>query len=238
MNEENEIKKINVPEYKLPVTPFRPSDFDRETEARLTRISSELKEGFQFISKHPKSVTFFGSARFDENNEHYIKARRLAGKLSAEGFAVATGGGPGIMEAANRGAKETEGNEHSLGMCIQLPHEQATNPYVTSDTNFHYFFTRKVIMSFAAEAYIYFPGGFGTLDEFFEILTLIQTKKIPPTPLILVGEDYWRPLQNWIQKNLYEGHKAIHQEDMNLYTITEDEDRIIDIVKNAPLRDE
>ena len=238
MNEEQIKKIVNLPEYQLRITPFRPSDFEQATDERLARIGKELRDGFQFINKHTKSVTFFGSARFDEENKHYKKARRLAARLSAEDFAVSTGGGPGIMEAANRGAKETKGNEHSLGMCIELPFEQSTNPYVTSSINFHYFFTRKVIMAFAAEAYIYFPGGFGTLDEFFEILTLIQTNKIPKTPLILVGDDYWKPLQNWIREHLYETHQAITESDMDLYTITEDEDKIVDIVKNAALRNE
>lgn len=236
MQDEN--KKINIPEVDLPVTPQTVSEFENDTVERISRIEAELQMGFQFIKSHPKSVTIFGSARFKEDDEHYQAARELAGRLSAEGYAIVTGGGPGIMEAANRGAQETEGNEHSLGMCIQLPHEQVTNPYVTSSANFHYFFTRKVLMSFAAEAYIYYPGGFGTLDEFFELLTLVQTKKIPKLPIILVGNDYWKPLDAWIKHHLLEDHAAINPEDTDLYTITEDVDEIVNIVKNAPLRDE
>ena len=142
------------------------------------------------------------------------------------------------MEAANRGAIDSNKKEHSLGICIKLPNEQITNPYITDSINFKFFFTRKVILTFSAEAYIYFPGGFGTLDEFFEIVTLIQTNKIERVPIVLVGNEYWKPLDEFIKKMLCDKYSTINKEDMDLYTITEDEDEILEIVKKAPLRRE
>jgi uncharacterized protein (TIGR00730 family) len=230
----DEEKRFFEPEEAAPA--ISPEEFDQQTLERILRVGVEFKKGFDFIKDHPKSVTIFGSARFKEDCKHYAQARELAGRLSAQGYAVLTGGGPGIMEAANRGAQETDGNEHSLGLNIKLPHEQHANPYITQGIDFHYFFTRKVLLSYAAEAYIYFPGGFGTLDEFFEVLTLVQTKKIPPVPIILVGDDYWKPLDGFIKDNLLDKHNAINAEDRDLYTITEDFDKIEDIVKNAPVR--
>ena len=140
------------------------------------------------------------------------------------------------MEAANRGACEMTGT--SIGLTIELPNEQVMNPYVTSHIGFYYFFSRKVCLSFAAEAYIFFPGGFGTLDEFFEIITLVQTKKIDPLPaIVLFGEEYWKPLIGFIKNEMLE-HKFIDSEDIELFTITDNEEKIIDIVKNAPLRED
>jgi len=179
----------------------------------------------------------FGSARLPEDNEHYKQAQRIAYRIAKElDYAIITGGGPGIMEAANRGAYEAGGR--SVGMTIHLPFEQTTSKYVKDELQFYFFFTRKVSMTFSAEAYLYFPGGFGTMDELFEILTLVQTEKIEKVPIILVGEDYWRPLDEFIKKTLLETHETISPEDLNLYTITDDEDKILEIVKNAPLRNE
>jgi hypothetical protein len=190
-----------------------------------------------FIKKHPRSVTFFGSSRFTEDNPHYQKARAIAKKISQElNYAVVTGGGPGIMEAANRGASEVGGA--SLGFGIELPDQQRLNPYVKNAAMFRYFFTRKVSLAFSAETYLFFPGGLGTLDEFFELATLIQTKKIPPVPIILVGNEFWQPIHNFMKKVLYEKHKSIDESDMKIYTMTEDEDEILDIIRNAPMRNE
>ncbi len=200
---------------------------------RVELIDKEFTETFKFIIKYPKTVTFFGSARFSENNLHYIKAEVLAKKLSSLGYTVVTGGGPGIMEAANRGAFEAKGP--SIGFNIKLPHEQNTNKYATDHLDYYYFFARKVALSFAAEAFLFFPGGFGTLNEFFEILTLVETKKVSPMPIVLVGSDYWQPIQNLIREHLYQNHNMIAKEDMDLYTITDDEEKIIEIVKNARL---
>ncbi len=209
---------------------------NKDTADRLDKIGREFKKGFEFIKKYQKTVSIYGSARFDEGNIHYQSARRVAGRIAKElGCAIVTGGGPGIMEAANRGAKEAGGD--SLGLNITLSHEQNKNPYLTDSIEFYYFFVRKVILSFSAEAYLFFPGGFGTLDEFFEIATLVQTKKIQRIPIILVGKDYWEPLRSMLEENLLHIHRSIDKADLNLITITDNEDEIMEIVKNAPMRE-
>ncbi len=201
---------------------------------KIEVIEKEFRQGFDFIKKHEKTVTFFGSARNPENDPDYINARNLAKRIVTEiGYAVVTGGSVGIMEAANRGAFEAGGQ--SLGLNIKLPNEQNTNPYITSGMEFEYFFSRKVCLSFSAEAYVYFPGGFGTLDELFEILTLVQTQKIAPVPIILVGTYFWNDLDQFIKNQLLK-NKKISSEDINLYTITDNHDEIIEIIKNAPIR--
>ncbi|MHB1316356.1 MAG: TIGR00730 family Rossman fold protein [Minisyncoccota bacterium] len=201
---------------------------------RISVISQEFKDGFRFLEKLPKSVTFFGGARFPEDHYLYKQAQSLALRIAKEtGYAVITGGGPGIMEGANRGA--FEGKVESAGLTIQLPHEQAINPYLTKHLDFYYFFSRKVCLSFATETYIFFPGGFGTLDEFFEILTLVQTHKIEKVPIILVGKEFWDGVQEMIVKELL-SRETITSSDLDLYTITDSEDEIIEIIKNAPIR--
>ena len=191
-----------------------------ETADRLTRIDREFAEGFDLINKYNDTVTFFGSARFKEDHPYYQKAREVAKALSAEGYTIVTGGGGGIMEAGDRGAKEVGGS--SLGLNITLPKEQSVNPYATDTMAFRYFFTRKVILSYGATAYLFFPGGFGTLDEFFEIITLIQTKKMPKAPIILVGSEYWTALDMFIKTYLLDHAHTISPGDENLYEITED----------------
>ena len=206
-------------------------------DQRLCVINEEFRQGLEFAESINRSVTCFGSARLPEDNEHYQQAQRIAYRISKElDYAIITGGGPGIMEAANRGAHEAGGR--SIGMTIHLPHEQFTNPYVKDELQFYFFFSRKVSMTYSAEAYIYFPGGFGTMDELFEILTLVQTDKISKVPIILVGEDYWRPLENFIRETLRDNEKTISPEDMDLFTITDDEEKILEIVRNAPIRNE
>lgn len=209
---------------------------DSALHERAHRIEQEITRGFEAIRRYPKSVTFFGSARFTEDHEFYQMAQEIAGRICEMGYAVITGGGPGIMEAGNRGTKNACG--YSVGFNIELPNEQSINPHATHGVNFHYFFTRKVALSFSAEAYLFFPGGFGTLDEFFEIITLVQTQKIPRVPLILVGNDFWQPLDTFIRGALLQEYKTISPEDINLYTITDDVEKILDIVDKAPLRDE
>lgn len=181
-------KIINKPDYKLKNIQLTSQEIEDNLNQRKNRIIDELKEGISAIRNYPKSVTFFGSARTKSSDKAYKQARYLAGKICREGYAVITGGGPGIMEAANRGTFETCG--YGIGFNIELPFEQVINPYVTHGVNFHYFFTRKLAMTFSSEAYVYFQGGFGTLDELFEIITLIQTKKIPKVPIILVGKKF------------------------------------------------
>ncbi len=209
------------------------------TETRICAINEEFRQGFDVLlnhDKHEKSITFYGSARTPEGSEYYEKARRLGKRIGELGYTVVTGGGPGIMEGGNRGAFEA--GAHSIGATIDLPFEQHTNPYVTEETPFYFFFSRKVILGFSAEAYLYFPGGFGTFDELFEMLTLIQTKKVPPLPIILVGSDFWNPFVEVIKKQMMEEFDTISPKDMDIFQVLDDEDKIIEIVKNAPQRDE
>lgn len=234
-SEDHPKKIVNVPEQELDFKPITAEEIKADEKRSLDLITAEFKRAFEFIPKFPKSVSFFGSARFPEDDEHCKQARELSEKIVRElGYAIVTGGGPGIMQAANRGAKEADGE--SLGLSIRLPHEQLTNPYVKRSVSFYYFFTRKTALSFAAEAYIFFPGGFGTLDEFFEMITLVQTKKIPKVPVILVGRDFWEPLHDFIQANMYKLHRAINEDDMNLYHITDNYDEIVDIIRRAPVK--
>lgn len=207
--------------------------FHEDEERSLALIYREFRQGFEFTEKHPRSVSFFGSARFPEGDEHYEEARTLAKKVVQElGYAVSTGGGPGIMQGANQGAMEAGGD--SLGLLINLPMEQIINPYITDSLAFSYFFTRKTALSFGAEGYIYFPGGYGTLDELFDILTLIQTKKIPAVPVILIGLDFWRPLDAFIKANMVDKHQTISPEDVNIYHILDDYDEVIRLIRESP----
>jgi uncharacterized protein (TIGR00730 family) len=227
----------NIPEAHADHTHKHVSDYiDKELHERAGRVEEELVDGFHAIREYPKSVTFFGSARFPEEHPYYQKARTLAGKICEMGYAVITGGGPGIMEAGNRGSKEACGS--SVGFNIELPNHQIINPYVTHGVDFHYFFSRKVSLAFSAETYLYFPGGFGTLDEFFEILTLIQTKKIPPVPVICVCSDYWNPLDSFIRKTLLESFGTISAGDTSLYKILDNDEEILEVIREAKLRNE
>ncbi len=228
------IPMVNVSEKDLPMSPMTMDDMDREIKKRINNIQKEFLDGFNLIKRYPKSVTFFGSARLDESNHYYKKSMNLAGLLAKEGYAVISGGGPGIMEAANRGAYEAGGP--SLGLNIKLPFEQILNPYVTDFVNFHYFFARKVCMTFSSEAYVYFPGGFGTLDEFFEVLTLIQTKKIKRRPIILVGVEFWKPFLIWIDNSLRTEFKTVDRFDTSLYELLDDEQTIVDLINQVPLQ--
>ncbi len=204
------------------------------TKKRVEFISKEFTQGFEFLKNYPKSITIFGSARTEEGDIFYEKARNLGRKVFEElHYSVITGGGPGIMEAGNRGAFEAGGN--SLGLNIELPKEQKNNPYLTDSIGFHYFFSRKVCLAFCAEAYVFFPGGFGTLDEFLEILTLVQTKKIHPIPIILFGSEFWNNVDKMFKEVLLSGDK-IEAIDRSLYKITDDEDEVIEIIKKSPIQ--
>jgi uncharacterized protein (TIGR00730 family) len=185
---------------------------------RVLRIMGEFVQGFDTLAEVGKAVTIFGSARVTEDDPMYQAARELAARLSREGFAVITGGGPGIMEAANRGAVEADGQ--SIGCNIELPFEQGMNQYVEIAVNFRYFFVRKTMFVKYAEAFVIFPGGFGTLDELFEALTLIQTGKIHNFPIVLYGSDYWQGLLDWIKDTLLAEGK-ISPEDLDLLAITD-----------------
>ena len=206
-----------------------------DDKSRIDLIKKEFSNGFEYVHNYNKSVTFFGSARSQPSDPYYQKAERLALRVVKElGYVVVTGGGPGIMEAANKGAYNAGGQ--SVGFTIKLPHEQKNNKYLTGGVDFNFFFARKTIMAFSAETYLFFPGGFGTFDELFEVLTLVQTGKIERVPIILVGEEYWKPINDFIKTEMLEKHKTIDAEDMELYTITDDENKILEIIKNAPIR--
>lgn len=203
---------------------------------RLATINSEFRHTFKFLKKYPHSVTFFGSARFREDHPCYMRARGLAQRVVREtGYAVVTGGAGGVMEAANRGAYEAGGK--SLGMNIVLPNEQKMNEYLTGHIRFYYFFIRKVALSFSAEVYIFFPGGYGTMDEFYEIVTLMQTKKIPKAPIICVGTEFWQKVFDFAVY-MRDEWKTIDSGDENIFKVTDSDDEIIQIIKSAPLRKE
>lgn len=204
-------------------------DDSKTSSWRIFKIMGEFVSGFEFLKKYDAAVTFFGSARCDETTPAYREATKLASELSKLGFAIITGGGPGIMEAANRGAFEANGV--SVGLNIQLPREQRTNRYVRDAQAFHYFFTRKVMLSYASEIYIFFPGGFGTMDELFEIITLVQTRKVCNIPVILVGRSFWEPLLKWVERYMYRKHHAINEQDMSLYTLVDDADEALAHIK-------
>ncbi|MDB9944477.1 TIGR00730 family Rossman fold protein [bacterium] len=193
---------------------------------------SEFVDGFEILRKYGIAATFFGSARSCPGDEYYKAAEELGARLAKAKFAIITGGGPGIMEAANVGAFKVGGK--SVGLNIKLPIEQKLNPYVTESENFHFFFSRKVMLSFASEVYIYFPGGFGTMDEFFEIITLIQTKKISRIPVVLYGKDYWAPLMEFFTKSLLKEYKTIDKEDLDLIHVVDSVDEAYKyIMKNV-----
>jgi len=190
-----------------------------EDSWRLFRIMGEFVQGFEELAGVNKAVTVFGSARVHEGSPYYESARRLAYELAKAGYTVLTGGGPGIMEAANRGALEAGGQ--SVGLNIDLPHEQAPNPYQTTTVSFKYFFVRKVMLVKYSTAFIAYPGGFGTLDEVLEALTLIQTKKIKPFPVFFVGVEYWRGLVQWFQSTLLRAG-TISENDLHLFKVVDD----------------
>ncbi len=199
---------------------------------RVFRIMSEFAEAFEVLGKLPQAVSVFGSARTPEQHPHYEKARALAKRLSEEGFAMITGGGGGMMEAANRGAHENGGV--SVGLNIQLPMEQKPNPYQTISLDFRYFFVRKVMLIKYSIAFVIFPGGFGTLDELFEALTLIQTRRILSFPVILFDSTYWGGLLDWIKDRiLTEGN--ISPTDLDLIQVTDSIEEAVKLVKCSGL---
>src|SRR5215204_5159456 len=210
-----------------------PCDLEEEDESRLERIKAEVDKGFDALRDIDDGVSVFGSARVREGHRWYELCRETTACLARSGFTVITGGGPGLMEAANRGAAEAGGL--SVGLNIQLPHEQATNPYVNRSLDFHYFFARKLMFVRYARAFVIFPGGFGTLDELFESLTLIQTERIRHFPVILVGSEFWRPMLSWIDESL-EDEGLISSSDKDLLVLADDPQEVCDHVIRASLR--
>lgn len=210
------------------VTDLLDADGDAIQSWRIFRIMSEFVEGFEELRKIGLAATVFGSARTKPTDPYYKYCEALCAKLAKKKFTVITGGGSGIMEAANVGAFKVGGK--SVGLNIELPFEQQLNPYTTDALKFDFFFSRKVMLAFASEVYVYFPGGFGTMDEFFEILTLIQTKKIERIPIVLYGKDYWTPLLQFFEKVLLKEYKTISKEDLDLFHIVDDVDEAYDYI--------
>ncbi len=199
-------------------------DFRDSEPWRVFRIMSEFVEGFETLDKISPAVSIFGSSRAKRRSKYYRLAERTTRALAKAGYTVITGGGPGIMEAANKGAKEAGGE--SVGLNIELPHEQHANPYITTLLNFRYFFVRKMMFVKYACAFVILPGGFGTLDEFFEPLTLIQTHKVEPFPVVLMGSEYWHPLVQWL-RNFVLKQGCISGADLQLFRIMDDPEEAV-----------
>ncbi len=202
-------------------------DLNENDLDRAKHYAFDLIHGLKTLRTYPQGVTVFGSARSKEDTKYYNLSRKLGQELAKTGHAVTTGGGPGIMEAANRGAFEYGGR--SIGLNIILPREQHPNPYLTDTLSFEYFFARKVMLTMASKVFVFFPGGFGTLDEFLEILTLMQTNKMPRMPIFLVGKSYWKNLDKFFTKQLLP-KSLIGLKDQKIYKITDD---VMDVVKAA-----
>lgn len=189
---------------------------------RIFSIMSEFVSGFNLLKRLGPAVTFWGSARLRPGDEYYEATEELAARLSGLGLAIVTGGGGGVMEAANVGAFKVGGK--SVGLNIKLPMEQRLNPYVNESQTFDHFFARKVMLAYASEAYVYFPGGFGTMDELFEILTLIQTKKITAVPVVFYGADFWKPLVSWMEKDLLKKYSYVDGADLDIFKVVDSVD--------------
>lgn len=202
--------------------------FIKEDPWRIFRIMAEFVDSFETLSKVTPAVTIFGSARMKPNNPYYRASIALAKKLARHDLAVITGGGPGVMEAANKGAASAGGK--SVGLNIELPHEQKGNPFANVPVHFHYFFARKVCFVKYSLGFVFMPGGFGTLDEFSEVLTLVQTRRIPEFPLILFGKKFWPGLIRWMKTEMGGENHYISRDDLDLFTITDDVDEAMQII--------
>ena len=224
MKEKNEKTTASTAaNYNLP-------DFTKEDPWRIFRIMAEFVDSFETMSKQGPLITVFGSARTKPEEQNYKDAVKFGKMLVDDGYGVITGGGPGIMEAANKGAYEAGGV--SVGLNIELPFEQHDNPYIDHDKNleFDYFFVRKVMFVKYAQGFVAMPGGFGTLDELFEAITLIQTKKIGRFPIILVGSEFWNGIIDWIKKTLLEKYSNVSEKDLDLFTVVDTADEVIETI--------
>ena len=211
-------------------------DLKGDQSWRIFRIISEFTEGFDRLSEVCDAISIFGSARLAPEHAYYKKTVELAKLLGENEFAIISGGGPGIMEAANKGAYQQE--QLSIGLNIELPMEQAANPYQNISLDFRYFFVRKVMFVRYSIGYVCMPGGFGTLDEFFEALTLMQTNKIYPIPIILYGTEFWKGLVDWIKSTLIE-YETISEEDLDLIVVTDDPQEVLEImIKHREWKDQ
>jgi uncharacterized protein (TIGR00730 family) len=207
-----------------------PVDLEADDERRVNRIHAEIDDAFRALRDIEEGVTIFGSARIEEGHDWYELSRETAACLTHHGYTVITGGGPGLMEAANRGAVEAGGE--SIGLNIELPHEQHVNPYVTRSLQFHYFFARKLMFVRYARAFVIMPGGFGTLDEMFESLTLIQTHRIKSFPTILVDSEFWDPLLEWVDRGL-EDNGLISPGDKEMLIVCDEPEQVCRHVMRA-----
>ncbi|MEI6865382.1 TIGR00730 family Rossman fold protein [Flavicella sp.] len=223
----NEDRKI-----KNRFTPKTWNEIKTNDSWAIFKIMSEFVDGYERLSKIGPSVSIFGSARTKPDHKHYILAEEIGYKLTKNGYGVITGGGPGIMEAGNKGA--CRGNGTSVGLNIELPFEQSDNPYISKgmSLDFDYFFVRKVMFVKYSQGFIVMPGGFGTLDELFEAITLIQTEKIGRFPIILVGTNFWSGIIDWIKKVLLEENETINEEDLKLFRIVDSADEVIQHLNN------
>ena len=208
------------------------SELKGENSWTMFKVIAELVDGFEKLNKLGPCISIFGSARTNPENKYYKKATEIAQRLTEEGYGIITGGGPGIMEAANKGAYMSEGL--SVGLNIDLPFEQTHNAYIDPDKNLdhRYFFVRKVMFVKYAQAFIVMPGGFGTLDELFEVLTLIQTKKIKPLPVILYGKTFWAGLLEWIKETMLEKEGNVSDKDLDLIPISDDVEEIVKYIND------
>jgi len=203
-------------------------DFPREDTWRVFRIMSEFVEGFEILSELGQAVSFFGSSRMKPNNKYYKLTEKIAYLLAKEGYAIITGSGPGVMEAANKGAKRAGG--HSVGLNIQIPMEQKPNKYVDTLLDFRYFFVRKVMFVKYAKAFVIMPGGYGTLDEFTEAINLIQTERIPKFPVVLFGSEYWKGMLDWFRDTVLENGN-ISKEELDIFKVTDSPKEVVSIIK-------
>lgn len=203
------------------------TELSAQSSWRMFKIMAEFVDGFETMDKIGPCVSIYGSARTKPDHKYYKLSEQLAARLVKEGFGIITGGGPGIMEAGNKGAYKEGGK--SVGLNIELPYEQSHNPYIDSDKliNFKYFFVRKVMLVKYAQAFIFMPGGFGTLDELFEALTLIQTHKIERVPVIMVGKTYWKGLLSWMRDTMLHKEHNISEEDLDLFFVSDEPEEIV-----------
>ena len=209
-------------------SPFIANDFKEQDTWRMFRIMSEFVEGFEALRGIRPAVTVFGSARTLKTAKDYQLARKIAYLLSKKGFSIVTGGGPGIMEAANLGAHEAGGR--SVGCNIELPFEQKSNSYINLPVNFHYFFIRKVMFLRYTSAVVVMPGGFGTMDELFEVLTLVQTHKYDPIPIILVDRSFWGGLREWMRSTTLQDRHYIDEGDLDLFHIVDKPEEVVQVI--------
>ncbi|MDD4940612.1 MAG: TIGR00730 family Rossman fold protein [Candidatus Omnitrophica bacterium] len=203
-------------------------DFTDEDPWRIFRIMAEFVDGFETLSAMGRAVSIFGSARLPANHKYYKLTEEVAYLLAKDGYAIVTGGGPGLMEAGNRGARRAKG--HSIGLNIHIPMEQKANPYVDTLIDFRYFFVRKVMFVKYAKAFVIMPGGYGTLDEFSEALNLIQTMRIPDFPIIAVGTEYWKGLIDWLKKTVVPSG-CVSRTDLDIFSVTDSPREVVSIIR-------